>query len=372
MCFICRNNVWDDTVTRQLHISCSEIETIPVFTNTDFAMFENCDNLLYIPPMPRLTSMYIIDCNLLYRINPSPNLTKLYIWNTSIVTIPSIPNLEILYIDSCNRFLKMGEMPSLISLSIIKCPNARLPSADSSPVIFDLTLDSCNMDSIPSYPMLSHLWLNSMHRLSHIPQFENLEFLSIKNCFLIASIPSILSLTRIIIHGTGGFFNLPDVLHLLERLELMNLWIRNIPNYPQLNSLSCFNCPMLDTIHHNNYKSLTLVDCPKITALPCPLSSLDYFRCDEKSPLRVYARFFLPSSDFTPEEQREFIGTTIRLCFLQNKFRQYNYNRRARQFLSLCYSEPFCRQFWNPDGMGGRWHIRKMQGFTRQLRSQLT
>lgn len=369
MCIICRNNTWDENTTRQLNISCSDIESIPAFTNTELVMLENCNNITYLPRLERLNNLYIIDCKSLGRINSYANLTKLTILNSPIVSIPGMRNLEMLDVTHCSRFTRIvGDMPSLISLTYRNCPRAILPPPDTSPVIFDMVLESCNIDTIPNYPMISHLWLQSMQRISEIPVLENLEYLLIRNCYLIATIPSIPSLERLIVDGTGGFFELPSEMHNLEKIELVNLWIKDIPYYPEMTKLSCFNCPMLERIHYAEFESLTLVDCPKIHSMPCPLSTLKFFRCDDNSPLRVYSRFFLPAVDaISDNERREHICAIIRLCFLQNKFRRYNKTRRVRKFISLCFSDPFCRMFWHPDGMGGRWHIRKMQEFTKDL-----
>lgn len=371
MCIICRNT-WNVDTTRQLFISCGDIESVPVFTNTEILMLENCESLLYIPRINTLNTLYIVDCKLLYRVQSLSNLTKLYISNTSIATLPNMPNLEILDIENCSRFTRIiGDLPNLISLSLRNCPKAVLPSPDAIPVLFDMSLQQCNIETIPDYPMVSHLWLHSMHCMSQIPVLENLEYISIIDCYLIGKVPSIPSLRRMIIIGTGGFLNLPAELHSLESLELSKLWFRNIPYYPRMTRLCCIDCPILENIHHTNLNTLTIVDCPKMQTMPCHIGGLKYFRCNDNSPLRIYSRFLLPSVDYTQEDHNRFVASNVRLSFLQNKFREYNYRRRARKFLSLCFSEPFCRLFWNPDGIGGRWHIKKMQGFAKTLKRQL-
>lgn len=376
MCVICQNTP-DEIHENYLSLSCSNIDTIPNILNIETVILENCGNVTYIPRMQRLRTLILFECDSLYRLYSLKNLVNLTLWNLPIRTIPSMPNLEILDIRGCPNMLGITGvgMPSLISLSITNCSRITLPRPDQVSTLTILELRGCaHITTIPYYESLSYLLLSSMHGIATIPSFENLERLYIVKCFLIDTIPALPAVISIRIEGTDGFFRLPtnpDALPLLDKLELIKLWVKEIPAYPYLATLYCERCPILDTIYGiDQLESLRLVECPRVTKMPSRLDNLRYFSCDEASPLRLYSRFYLRNADAvddTPEEVARQKDTVTRLVKLQKKTRWWNYTRRMRRFLSLCFSESFCRLFWHPDGMGGRWHIKRVYRMAKEL-----
>jgi hypothetical protein len=380
MCVICHHTP-DEIHESYLSISCPNIDTIPNISNIETVILENCNSVTYIPRMNRLRNLILFECDSLYRIYPLHNLTNLTLWNLPIRTIPSMPSLEILDIRSCPNMLGItgAGMPNLISLSITNCSRITLPRPEQVTTLSILELRGCNhITTIPKYEILSYLLLSSMNGIDTIPSFENLERLYIVNCFFISTLPVLPSVISIRIEGTDGFFRLPrnvSGLPLLDKLELIRLWVKEIPAYPFLINLYCERCPLLSSIRGMSIlESLRLIECPLITNMPTRLNNLQYFSCDVTSPLRLYSRFYLRDDEVvneSPDEVAKQKDTMTRVVYLQNKFRWCNYTRRMRRFLSMCFSEPFCRLFWHPDGMGGQWHIRRLYRIARQLEERV-
>jgi hypothetical protein len=370
MCILC-DTPPDDIDDESLMISCENIDTLPNLPHVHTLFIEECDNLLNIPHLRNLRKLDIVDCEMFHRLPSCNRLVELFISNTSIQFLPSMRSLEILDIRHCQRLKTIaGTMPNLTTMIVIQCEQFVLPPPEKVPSLFELEMKHSYIETIPNYPLLNFLSIDSMYLLSEIPQFDNLESLIMMNCMLIAKIPAIPILYRLSIYGTHGFLEMPGSpsdLPNLTILHISNYWVRHIPAYPRLQKVRCRNCPYLQDVSGMNLILLEINNCPMVTAMPTTIDELEYFECDERSPLRVYMNFFISNPGRTTEEKGRYDQNMNKLHYLQYKFRDYLSKRRIRKFLSLCFSESFCVKFWNPDEMGGQWCIRRLYRFCNQL-----
>jgi hypothetical protein len=87
-------------------------------------------------------------------------------------------------------------------------------------------------------------------------------------------------------------------------------------------------------------------ECTSLTSLPLEnCTGLQELYCDD--------------CPWIPQQNPEYENNLRKLIFLQRSRRR----SRMRKFLGLCRTEAFCRYFYSPDNMGGKWAkttLRKM------------
>ncbi|TQD83025.1 hypothetical protein C1H46_031401 [Malus baccata] len=289
---------------RKLHIdSCGGLSGLPsglqYCTSLQALSIMGCGNLTVIPVTHDLSSLRTLkigDCEGLSCL-PSglehfSSLQELSVWNCPIVTSIPISNgvpftsLQVLEIENCmelSSFPALEFCPSLRKLMIRNCPKLAfisalsltnpLPSSRSenfTSTSLDsleyLSIRSCsNLHSIPdldSFTSLRQLWIHNCERLeiratSLCVSLEELKLTSLPKPESIPSLDNLTSLCMVAIYDCGNLKIFPRGLHCLTRLKTLT-----IGGFSE--ELDCFpDFPILSRL-----KRLTLRGWPKLKSLP--------------------------------------------------------------------------------------------------------
>lgn len=82
---------------------------------------------------------------------------------------------------------------------------------------------------------------------------------------------------------------------------------------------------------------------------------------------RVLCRWFLWGRFYNGEEAWQ--AAIDRMARVKRWIVQRHRMRKTRRFVALCHSEEFARVFYAPEGMGGKWAHRELEGFEGMLES---
>ena len=211
----------------------------------------NCDNLSEIPnTLVNLTDLTIRECNeiTMYSL---PLLKRLTLTNVSLNTIDNkLQSLESLHLDDSYLDNRTNDFES-----------------DYFTNLKELTLKDVDITEIPNFTNLERLTLESCNKLQEIPDFTNLKELTLKTRNELQNIPDFTNLERLTLENVDiteipDFTNLENITENLKELKLKDLDITEIPNFTNLERLELIRCIELQKIpNFKNLESLELIRC---------------------------------------------------------------------------------------------------------------
>ncbi|KAG6679359.1 hypothetical protein I3842_14G126600 [Carya illinoinensis] len=269
--------------------------------------------------LPSLARLEIVECSQLAASLPrSPTLRQLELINVNEVLLNELPSgLQKLVLKGSDalRSLPEGMMDSsspLQELEIDRCCSLMLLSDDGLPsTLKSLTISNCKKLEFPvhfNYSSLKELYLrNSCDSLRcfHVNLITKIDIFTIKGCENLKSLinseqhQNDLAASIIRIKNCPNFVSFPDGGLRAEKLKTFEISdcgnLRSLPDkmhllLPSLESLSIYNCPMLQSFGEGglptNLKLLLIRKCPMLQSfgeggLPTNLKSIFVEDCDK-------------------------------------------------------------------------------------------